>query len=332
MISDIDNILIIKFLRQELTVEESQQIIEWLQSNDENKRFLFGLKETYMLSQWPEFKNKAAVDTGWDELKYRLQLEAIPQKSKWYIIRTVLSYAAIVIVLFFLGFFLRDLISHHPVQYATVETSDGQQSTVILSDGTKVRLNENSKLTYSTDFNRSSRTVFLHGEAYFEVKHQNKLPFLVHTGSYIVKDLGTTFDVDAYSDEIYTYTSVKEGKVAILQRYDQNKTIAELTPGTQLGLNRRTGEYFVKTIDKNCIADWTRGQVVIKRLSLSEMVEKIRHKYDVDFVIQQPTLDTLKYNIIIDNESLEEILNDIHFITPQVHYQYNRKNKLVIFN
>jgi CRISPR/Cas system CSM-associated protein Csm2 small subunit len=43
-------------------------------------------------------------------------------------------------------------------------------------------------------------------------------------------------------------------------------------------------------------------------------------------------LDTLKYNIIIDNESLEEILNDIHFITPQVHYQYNRKNKLVIFN
>lgn len=332
MISDIDNILLIKFLRKELSAAETQHVIDWLQAKEENKHFLFGLKEAYMLSQWEELRDKASTETGWGELSQILELDSIPKVSIWRKMRKTFYYAAAIILLLSVGYFLRDLLSSHSVQYSMVETTEGQQTTLILSDGTKVKLNENTKLIYPTDFNGATRTVSLRGEAYFEVVHNTKKPFLVNTGSYLVKDLGTKFDIDTYPDEVYSYTSVKEGKVQILQKFNHNKAIIELTPGTQIGLNRRTGEYFVKTIDKNMIAGWTRGQVIIKRLSLSGMIDKLRHKYDVNFVIQNSSLDTLKYNIIIDNESLEEILGDIHFITPKVNYQYNKKNKLVVFN
>lgn len=331
MISDIDNILLIKFLRKELTDGENQQVIDWLQAKEENKHFLFGLKEAYMLSQWEELRDKADTEAGWNELNQTLELDSIPKASMWRRIRTTLQYAAAIILLLAVGYFLRDLITRHPVQYAVVETSDGQQSTIILSDGTKVKLNENTKLVYPTDFNGSTRTVALRGEAYFEVVHNAKKPFMVNVGSYTVKDIGTKFDIDTYPDEIYSYTSLKEGEVQVIENNREARFITELKPGMQLGYNKKTRMYFVKSVDINSIADWTKGQIVIKRETLQEVAEKLRHKYDYDICIQNSHLDSLKYNIVIDSESLEEILSDIHFITPQVQYYINKKNKSVIF-
>ncbi|MBB3186794.1 FecR family protein [Microbacter margulisiae] len=331
MITDIDNILLIKFLRKELTDGENQQVIDWLQAKEENKHFLFGLKEAYMLSQWEELRDKADTEAGWNELNQTLELDSIPKASMWKKIRTTLQYAAAIILLLSVGYFLRDLITRHPVQYAVVETSDGQQSTLILSDGTKVRLNENTKLVYPTDFNGSTRTVALRGEAYFEVVHNAKKPFMVNVGSYTVKDIGTKFDIDTYPDEIYSYTSLKEGEVQVMENNRDQNLITDLKAGMQLGFNRRTKEYFVRTVDQNSIGDWTKGQIVIKRETLQEVAERLQHKYDYNISVQNNRLDSLKYNITIENESLEEILNDIHFITPQVHYYINKKDKSLIF-
>jgi ferric-dicitrate binding protein FerR (iron transport regulator) len=330
MITDIDNILLIKYLRNELNDAESQQIVDWVQANESNKPFLFGLKEAYMLSRWEELRDKAGTETGWSELSQSLNTIQPVSYKKW--VRIGLQYAAVAILLFATGFFLHDVIIKEQPQFNTIETASGQQSTLILNDGTKVTLNENSKLIYPTDFNGGSRSVSLRGEAYFEVKHNERRPFLVNVGNYTVKDLGTKFDVEAYPDQIYSYTSLKKGKVQIIDNAKGNKILSELKPGTQLGYNRRTGAYAVKPVDIDAIADWLRSQIVMKHETLTTVADMLSSKYGYNIEVKNSKIDDLTYNITIENESLEEILSDIHFITPQVRYSLNKGTKSVIFN
>lgn len=327
MITDIDNILLIKYLRNELTDAESQQIVDWVQAKESNKQFLFGLKEAYMLSRWEELRDKAGANDGWSALIQSIDESKPISYKKW--MRIGLQYAAAAILLFATGFFLRDVVKQQP-QFNTIETASGEHSTLLLSDGTKVTLNENSKLIYPTNFNEGSRKVTLRGEAYFEVTHNKETPFMVNVGIYSVKDIGTKFDVDACSDEIYSYTSLKEGEVQIIDNAKDNKILSELKPGTQLCYNKRTEEYFVKSINIADIADWTKGQVVIQRETLAAVVEKLTQKYGYTFDVRNDNISNLTYNITIENEPLKEILSDIHFITPQVQYSINTERKSVI--
>jgi ferric-dicitrate binding protein FerR (iron transport regulator) len=329
MITDIENILLIRYLRNELNDVESQQVVSWLQEEEANKHFLFGLKEAYMLSQWAELREKAGTTDGWCDLNKSLDENQPSFHKRW--VRLGLQYAAAAILFFVSGFLLHNVVLKKQPQFNMIETASGQQSTLVLNDGTKVKLNENSKLIYPTNFNQGARNVTLQGEAYFEVIHDAKKPFLVHVGSYTVKDLGTKFDVNDYKDGLYSYTSLKKGEVEILDQAKGNKIISDLQPGMQLAYNRRTGAYSVKTIDKNAIGNWFLSQVFIRHKTLKDVAEMLSSKYGYSIEINNSKIEDLTYNITIEDEPLEEILSDIHFITPQVQYSLNKRIKSVIF-
>ena len=93
-----------------------------------------------------------------------------------------------------------------PITVATDQTEEranpaGQKSVLFLSDGTKVWLNAVSKISYIKDFSgQATRDVYLEGEAYFEVAHDAKKPFIVHTSSIQITVLGTSFNVKSYPD------------------------------------------------------------------------------------------------------------------------------------
>ena len=91
----------------------------------------------------------------------------------------------------------------------------GKKSQLILEDGTKVWLNAGSRMAFPTKFTGKKREVFLEGEAYFEVAHNQNLPFMVNTGEIIIKVLGTRFNISAYKTDKLTETVLLEGKVAI---------------------------------------------------------------------------------------------------------------------
>src|SRR5882724_7966691 len=82
----------------------------------------------------------------------------------------------------------------------TVAKPSGHQ-VIILPDGTTVTLNLGTKLGYPAAFSGSTRDVYLTGEAYFEVKNNTSQPFLVHTGNFVTRVLGTTFNIKAYPDD-----------------------------------------------------------------------------------------------------------------------------------
>lgn len=72
---------------------------------------------------------------------------------------------------------------------------------LVLSDGTKVWLNADSKIKYPVSFGQDKREVSLRGEGYFEVAKDSTRPFIVSTDKMDVRVLGTTFDVNTYEEE-----------------------------------------------------------------------------------------------------------------------------------
>jgi len=103
------------------------------------------------------------------------------------------------------------------IAYNTLSTAIGEQSPypLILPDGSKVWLNAKSSITFPTAFSGGQRVVKITGEALFEVAHNAKHPFKVETEKQTIEDIGTTFDVNAYTDEPATKTTLVEGKVKV---------------------------------------------------------------------------------------------------------------------
>jgi ferric-dicitrate binding protein FerR (iron transport regulator) len=329
MMNDINNILLIKYLRNELSESEREVVLRWLEEKEENKEFLFGLKETYQLSLWQETKTRSGADEGWQQLNNKIEESLEAQKPFFAKFRSW-QYAAAVVIFVMTGFLLREMTKSENISFNSLETTSGEQSTLYLNDGTKVKINENSRLTYPAQFNGKNRDVFLRGEAYFEVAHNKEHPFQVNIGAYTVRVLGTKFNIDAYPDQIYVYTGLKEGRIQIIENSKEAKILSELKPGMQFSYNRRTGEYFVKLVEVNEMADWMSGQMIIRRQTLQEVALRLTEKYGYQIVIQDPEIAKLTYNITIDKEPLEEILSNLHFITPQITYSVDEKHKIVI--
>lgn len=85
-------------------------------------------------------------------------------------------------------------VQNHPPARFSYETAVGGQKKIVLADGSSVILNTNSRL--DVDFSGGRRNVhLLRGEAYFEVVHDKARPFTVYADNYVVRDIGTAFDV-----------------------------------------------------------------------------------------------------------------------------------------
>ncbi len=141
-----------------------------------------------------------------------------------------------------------------------------------LSDGSQVWLNAESSITYPTAFAGNERKVVLTGEAYFEVVHNAKRPFRVKTNRQLIEDIGTAFNVNAYSDDEETKTTLIEGSVSV------NKTI--IKPGEQ----EISTEVRMKTAkaDIESTMAWKNGQFILKGTDLAQLLRQVSRWYDVD--------------------------------------------------
>lgn len=98
----------------------------------------------------------------------------------------------------------------------------GERKNIQLPDGSVVTLNAGSSIKINEKYGIATRDVYLEGEAFFEVKHDTTLPFIVHTPAMDVKALGTAFNVKAYLNEKNTETSLISGLVEVTLKENNN--------------------------------------------------------------------------------------------------------------
>ncbi len=173
-------------------------------------------------------------------------------------------------------------IDHSP--YNTLTTARGNQYQLLLPDGSKVWLNAESSVRFPVAFQGKERRVEVTGEVFFDVVHNSKMPFSVLANGVEVQDLGTQFNVNAYSNEEGVKTTVVEGKVNVVKRETANvkRQSAIVTPGQQAQVNDRGAINVVKDVDVDAAVAWKNGQFIFAGNNIQSVMRQLERWYDIE--------------------------------------------------
>ncbi|PWS27559.1 anti-sigma factor [Pedobacter yonginense] len=218
-----------------------------------------------------------------------------------------------------------------------IETPRGGQYQVNLPDGTRVWLNAESSLKYPAVFNQSSRVVELKGEAYFEVakllsKAGNRVPFKVKSNlganrNQEVEVLGTHFNINAYSDEPSSKTTLLEGSVRVANTSASTSNL--LRPGQQSIISASSPSIIIKDVDAEEAVTWKDGFFSFNDENLETIMNKISRWYNVDIEYRGAKINKLFGGRISRFNSVNEVLETLQ-TTGDVHFKIEERRILVM--
>jgi len=189
----------------------------------------------------------------------------------------------------------------------------GKTSELTLPDGTKVYLNAGSRLVYPEFFADKDREVFLVGEAFFEVEHDKKHPFVVQTTDLRVRVTGTEFNLSAYPSDNMIETVLTEGKVRLEQNNSSFFTeTTEMEPGQLATFNKTDRSTKLKKVDTEYYTLWKDGLFKFESSDLSRVIKKLERYFNIRFSYDDPLLGTIKISGKLKlSESRETVLENV---------------------
>lgn len=149
---------------------------------------------------------------------------------------------------------------------------------VVLDDGSMVRLNSDSQLNYPARFEGGTRDVELSGEAFFEVSKDADHPFVVHSGAMITTVLGTTFNVSAYKDDPAVETTLVEGSVRVQTDGGASQVLA---PSMQASLSQQGG-LMIRNVNADAATAWREGVMNLDETDLQQIMRTLARWYDIE--------------------------------------------------
>lgn len=203
---------------------------------------------------------------------------------------------------------VRGAVEHVEYNYLTIPR--GGQFYIVLSDGTKVWLNSESQLKYPVTFidGRERQVELVYGEAYFDVSPSTEnqgSKFIVLNKSQKVEVLGTEFNIKAYSDEPNIYTTLVEGKVAIVHGNKKEY----LHPNQQSNLSLDNNDVSINSVNLYNEIAWKEGIFTFRRKSLEDIMRVLSRWYDIEVVFENSELKTAGFNGVVGkDQNIEEIL------------------------
>lgn len=282
--------ILIRYINKRCSAREEKEILEWLKEKD-NRQHLFELEQVWGLKAEMRFSDKARMDEAYQQLSGQLGLGKQMEKRKnpmWRLTaKEWLKYAAILVVVSLFAANLFYITKEEPVAYNTVVVPKGQRVSLLLSDGTTVWLNAESRFSYPAQFSEKYRTVKLEGEGYFEVAHHPECPFTVELPMLNVKVLGTKFNAKAYLDEP-SWITLKEGSVEVSTL--DNKSRERMAPNDQVYYTISDGLVLIRSSAQANVDTWTTGDLRFDNKTLKEMAKVIERRYDVKIKIMDSSL------------------------------------------
>lgn len=275
--------LLQKYLNNDCTKEEFEEFFHYIQQND-------------------------AESIVEESMGREYGLKLVPHKKIFS--RTVLSIAASVLVIVIAGaaILMMNRQQHppilaerekHPENTVMRSTLRSEYKYLLLPDSTQVWLNAASTLEFPKTFDKKKRQVFLKGEAYFDVKHAEDIPFVIYTGSVSTEVLGTAFNIKAYPDLEKITVSVNRGKVKV--NYE-NKQVAMLTKGQQVSIDRKIKKVQEKKVKEDESSPWQQGKLMYDDYSMADIVSDLQRIYDVNIDITSPQVKQMRVSTSFKRE------------------------------
>ncbi len=308
MKKDID-ILLAKYFGGSASAKDMEAIEQWLSSSPENQTFFDEMTSLYARLSGLTTDNMPKPDVASARKSfsvYRTMHDGKPvpvSKSNPFTKQWLYRAASIAIIMVLSVSVWKFFFAEHQVVFATQLAP--KQNT--LSDQTNIKLAENSKITYSSNYGKKHRTIHLDGKASFKVGHAGKGTLQVCTGDIIIEDIGTVFEVSAYKDSSLVSVKVNEGQVHFYTK--QNK-------GLMLGAHD-TGIYNKKTkcftVLEPALEKQSSGslRVNFRGIQLAEAFEIISKAYGVSINLQEKQIANRQITVKFEGDDLDMVLQVI---------------------
>lgn len=303
MIQDIPWKMLEKYFANESDTLENHEVQSWLDSASENKMIFEQLQNFYQktgslpLEFVPDTKAALKKVSAKIQGKHNVfQLSGI-----WW------KVASVLIIGIFVWWQAHQQANKPLAYYENLLKSDSIPVNVLLPDGSHIWLNTHSSMKYPKQFEKS-REVYLEGEAYFEIAHDARHAFIIHTQGSQVRVIGTKFDIRSYLSEEQVVVTVAEGIVGFGSDRDKQVILTK----NQKGIMDKVNGNLIKAEnnDSNFMA-WKTLEFQFDKQPLETVIKSLAEAYHFNyrFNIGSPKERLLTANF--DHRSLAEIMETI---------------------
>lgn len=255
----------------------------------------------------------------------RTSIELKPRTKSPFPYPLIGKIAASIILVLALGYGVSKFIelptASNTIEITSYATQPSEKKIIALPDGTKVWLNANSTLQYTSNYSKN-RAVTLKGEGYFEVISNKKNPFIVKSGDTYTKVLGTRFNLKAYDSEAIVRMTVVEGEV----EFGANNQSNPLTVGVnqQAVFNKTRSSINKADLASPANIAWKENKLAFNSVTLQEVIGILNRHYQTNIAINDTSLDSLDFSTTstmdFNDKTLKETL-EIISLTLGVEYQ-----------
>jgi ferric-dicitrate binding protein FerR (iron transport regulator) len=300
--------ILYKFFKGQTTEEEEMALKAWIEENPENEHSFIEQRKLYDSLTLLKDEN--------DLQGFLSRKKAGGSKHKFILFREILKIASIATIAFLAAYFLLPKSGEQKfTAMQTITVPAGQRINISLPDGTNVWLNARTTIQYPVSFNDKDRSVKLDGQAYFDVMHDEEIPFIVETDKGRVQVLGTKFDVLAYSGSDDFETALMDGSVEVSLSSNPNRKLV-LTPDTKAYLI--DGELRQTVLTDHNPYRWKEGLISFVECSFVDIMKEFEKSYGIGIVIENKTVQGYSYTgkfRITDgiDYALRVLQKDLHF-------------------
>lgn len=353
-----------RFFAQTCTPEEKEELLHYINKSEHDDQLKELIDETWQ----QDFPAHVQAAGKADEIfRYITQQQAVQatrvaplQQGRRISFRRWGRYAAgtaAAILVVVLGFYWLANSGDKTINNSAItawHAGVGELKTITLPDGSLVKLNANSSLKLSDDFNKKDRHVQLTGEGYFTVSHNAAKPFIIHTKKMDVKVLGTSFNVKAYPDDHTFETSLIRGSVEVTFVTENNRKVI-LHPNEKVTIankpepdtiNRQQLPKTIAPMDNNLAAvvpvtinkddssiteiSWTANKLAFSEESFEAIAKKIERWYDVEVRFDNAAARQYRFTATIEKESLPLVMEALQLSSfVEFRFQVDQNKKIV---
>lgn len=226
-----------------------------------------------------------------------------------------ISAAAIALIVAFASYYATMNWSSAEVsEFVEVITEVGERKMVTLPDGSTVRLDDLSKISYPIEFSETTRVVTLEGKAFFEIESDVGRPFSVFANEIEVKVLGTAFGVRAYNDDNEIAVVVERGSVSVVENSTDATEIEKLSPDEQITVDRDTRTFRFNRVAREDTNAWKDGRLVFHDEPFGDVIRAVERRYNVKIDVADQTVYTQRITFKQNGDVLEDVLKILSLV------------------
>jgi ferric-dicitrate binding protein FerR (iron transport regulator) len=356
MKTEIPWLLLKKSLSNTLSPGEQRDLEQWIEKSELNKHIFDEVsedklfQEAILSSKWDD--NSAT----WNQILSRIQqpTKRISMSRRQFLI---MSAAAILLLLVTISslFYVNDRLSNPgneiPEGYTYIFSPRGQRTKVILPDRSRIWLNSESSLRYSTVFNATYREVVLQGEAFFEIQPDPAKPFFVSANEINVKVYGTSFNIRAFPNENTIETTLIEGKLSVISltqsggepnevflRPNEKCIVTRDTKNVEISASNQTSadpseainyrnraRVVALKVQKGINTEeeklWKDGKLVFRDRPFAKLAVDLERWFDVKIHFEDKKIGSYKFTGVFDKETINQALEALKLSSPKS-FQY----------